>query len=88
MISDPNYDALYTQALAATSVAQVQQILMQTNQLIAQQHYVISSLQPTGYSFVQPWLKGGYVGQYGSLWNWWTESSVFLRGSVVGLIKI
>jgi len=81
MISDPNYDALYTQALAATSVAQVQQILMQTNQLIAQQHYVISLLQPTGYSFVQPWLKGGYVGQYGALSGTGGPSLLYFYGA-------
>jgi ABC-type transport system substrate-binding protein len=62
MTSDPTYDALYTQALAATSTDQVKQLLTQANQYVAQQHWVISLLQPNLYELVQPWLKG-YTGQ-------------------------
>jgi peptide/nickel transport system substrate-binding protein len=62
IVRDTVYDAFYTKALAVTTVDQVKQIVSDCNKYIAQQHYVISLLQPMYYSLVQPWLKG-YNGQ-------------------------
>jgi peptide/nickel transport system substrate-binding protein len=62
VISDPNCDNLYAQTLAATTVEQYQKIFNQFNQYVAQQHFVISLLNPTFYYFYQPWLHG-FMGQ-------------------------
>jgi len=62
MISDPVYDAFYPAAEAATSLDGVKQVFANMNKYVAQQHFVISLLQPMTYSLVQPWLKG-YNGQ-------------------------
>jgi ABC-type oligopeptide transport system substrate-binding subunit len=62
MTNDPAYDAFYTQALAATSVDQVKEALKGQNLYVAQQHYVISLLNPSSFNLSQPWLKG-YLGQ-------------------------
>ena len=76
-IKDPNFDALTAAAYAATTIAQVQQIIQQESLLVAQQHYVVSLLQPTVFSFAQPWLKGGYVGQYGAVTGNWGPTLLF-----------
>jgi peptide/nickel transport system substrate-binding protein len=68
MVSDPGYDALYAQAMAATSTDSAKQIMKNVNEYVAQQHYVISLLQPVTFSLVQPWLKG-YSGQYGATYG-------------------
>jgi len=65
-VSDPKYDAFVTQALAATSVDQVKQILLSENTYVAQQHYMISLLQPNLFNFTQPWVHG-YTGQLQSV---------------------
>jgi len=64
-VSDPVLDAFYNQALAATSIDQVKQLLMDANKYAAQQHFLISLLPPNQYAFCQPWLKG-YNAQNGS----------------------
>jgi peptide/nickel transport system substrate-binding protein len=58
MVNDPTFNAFYTQALAATSTAQVKTILTAANLYVAQQHFVISLLQPYQYALTQPWMKG------------------------------
>lgn len=63
MVSDPNYDALYTEALAATTTDQVKSIVKEGNELVSQQQYSISLLNPSNFEVYQPWLKG-YAGQY------------------------
>jgi len=65
MVNDPIFNAFYNQALAATTTSQVKTILMNANQYVAQQHFVISLLDPTLFNFCQPWIKG-FNGQYGS----------------------
>jgi peptide/nickel transport system substrate-binding protein len=65
-VNDPKFDANITATAAATTVDQVKQILIDDNKLVAQQHFVISLLQPKVYGFNQPWLKG-YNGQYGAI---------------------
>jgi peptide/nickel transport system substrate-binding protein len=65
MVSDPVFDAFYNQALAATTVDQVKQVLLAANKYVAQQHFVISLLQPVQFDLCQPWLKG-YNAQYGA----------------------
>ena len=66
MINDPVFNAFYTSAMAATSTDEVKQIVIDANKYVAQQHFVISLLQPTLYSLYQPWLEG-YSSQYGAV---------------------
>ena len=66
LVSDPVFDAFYTKALAANSIDGVKQQLKDANLYVAQQHFVISMLQPMTYSLCQPWLKG-YTGQADSV---------------------
>ena len=65
MVNDPVFNAFYPQALAATTVDQVKQVLIDANKYVAQQHFVISLLQPVSFNLCQPWLKG-YNAQYGA----------------------
>ena len=55
MVSDPNYDALVTQSLTASTTDAYKAIMQQVNQLVAQQHYVISICQPELFTAYQPW---------------------------------
>jgi peptide/nickel transport system substrate-binding protein len=73
MVFDSYFDKAYAQALAATSVDQVKQILKDENEYMARQHEVISLLQPMSFSLSQPWFKG-YVGQYGATYGSWGPS--------------
>jgi peptide/nickel transport system substrate-binding protein len=66
MVSDPVFDAFYTKALAANSIDGVKQVLKDANAYVAQQHFVLSMLQPMTYSLCQPWVKG-YNGQADSV---------------------
>ena len=66
MIADPKIDGWYAQALNATSVDQVKQILHDEDQYIAQQHYLISLVDPNNFYLYQPWLNG-YSGQSGAV---------------------
>ena len=66
MVSDPTFDAFYTQAIAATTTAQVMSIVQQANEYVAQQHFVISLLQPYQYALYQPSLHG-FNDQYASI---------------------
>jgi ABC-type transport system substrate-binding protein len=58
MVSDPIFDAFYTQAMNATSTDHVKQVLKDANEYVAQKHFVISLLAPNLFGFCQPWLKG------------------------------
>jgi peptide/nickel transport system substrate-binding protein len=69
MINDPVFNAAQPDAMAATTINQVKQIVQATNEEVAQQHYVISLLPPPTYSFYQPWLKG-FDAQYCATWGW------------------
>ena len=66
VVSDPNFDTFYTQALAATTTSQVQAILTAANEYETQHHFVISLLQPYQYALCQPWLIG-FNDQYASI---------------------
>ena len=66
VVADPVYDAFYTKALGVTSTADLKQVLTDCNKYVAQQHFVVSLLQPMVYSFNQPWLKG-YNAQYSAV---------------------
>jgi len=66
MISDPVFDAFFPNGMAATSVDQVQQILKNCDEYVAEQHFAISLIQPNLFALYQPWLKG-YNGQFGSI---------------------
>jgi len=63
MISDPVIDAWQSEAMAATDVDGIKQVLIDANKYIAQQHVAISLLQVTVFGLYQPWLKG-WTGQY------------------------
>ena len=58
MVSDPNYDALVTQSLSASTTDAYKAVMQKVNQLVAQQHYAISICQPQLFTVTQPWLKG------------------------------
>jgi peptide/nickel transport system substrate-binding protein len=60
--SNAAFDALFPEALAATSVDQVKTLLTQANEIVSQQQFVISLLNPSSFNVYQPWLNG-YAGQ-------------------------
>jgi ABC-type oligopeptide transport system substrate-binding subunit len=66
VVNDPTFNAFYTQALAATSTAQVQAAVTAANLYVAQQHFVISLLQPYQFALYQPSLEG-FNDQYSSI---------------------
>ena len=68
MVSGTGFDAFYPEALAATNVGQIQQVLQQANLYVAEQHFVVALCQTTVVSLYQPWLKG-YDGQDHSLYG-------------------
>jgi hypothetical protein len=68
-IDDATFNAALPNAMAATTVAGVKQIVQNLNEYVAQQHFVISLLVPPTYSFCQPWLKG-FDAQYGATWGY------------------
>jgi len=68
-IDDATFNAALPNAMAATTVAGVKQIVQNLNEYVAQQHFVISLLVPPTYSFCQPWLKG-FDAQYGASWGY------------------
>ena len=57
-VNDPTWNNLYAQALAATTVAQTQQIVVQANQYEAQQQWNVSLPNPSDLAVCQPYLKG------------------------------
>lgn len=62
MVNDPVFDAFYTNAMAASSIADYQKQLVDANKYVAEQHYTVSLLQPNVYGVFWPWFKG-YNGQ-------------------------
>lgn len=60
--SSTAFDALFPEALAATNVGQVKTLLTQACQIVSQQQFVISLLNPSSFNVYQPWLNG-YAGQ-------------------------
>ena len=65
MVSDPKIDGWYSAALNATTVDQIKQIVHDENQYVAQQHYLISLVDPNVFFLSQPWVVG-FNGQYGA----------------------
>jgi ABC-type transport system substrate-binding protein len=57
-VNDPTCTNFNNNAIAATSVAQVQQLLHDENLYIATQHFVVSLAQPSTFNMVQPWIMG------------------------------
>ena len=66
LVNDPTFNSFLPKALAVTTVSDAKQVVSAADEYTAQQHYVISLLQPNLYNLYQPWLKG-YNGQYQSL---------------------
>jgi len=58
MVNDPVFNAFYTDALAAASVDEVKQILVDANKYVAQQHFAVCLLVPKNFALYQPWFKG------------------------------
>ena len=61
LVNDPVMTNFNNQAIAAQSVAAVQQLLHDANLYVAQNHFAISLAQPSTFNMVQPWI-GGAVG--------------------------
>ena len=57
-VNDPAWDGLYAQALAATSLAETQRLVVAGNKYEAEQQWEISLPTPSTFSVYQPWLKG------------------------------
>jgi len=70
LVNDPIVNAYYPTAVADTNVADIQKIVQNANEYIAQQVYALSLVAPVGYSFVQPQLKA-YNGQNGAISSGW-----------------
>jgi len=66
VVSDPAFDAYYTKSLTATTTDEVKSLLMDCNEYVVKQHYVISLIQPMAFNLCQPWLNG-FNAQYGSM---------------------
>jgi peptide/nickel transport system substrate-binding protein len=58
MVNDPNMINFNNEAIAAQSIAAVQQLLHDANLYVAQQHFAISLAQPSTFNMVQPWIMG------------------------------
>ena len=63
LVNDPVMTKFNSDALAAQSVAAVQQLLHDANLYVAQNHFAISLAQPSQFNMVQPWIKGNPGGQ-------------------------
>ena len=70
LVNDPVVNAYYPDAVADTNLADIQTIVQNANEYIAQQVYALSLVAPVGYSFVQPQLRG-YNGQNGAISSGW-----------------
>ena len=76
IVRDPVMDSLPGLAAAATTTAEVKQLLKQANELAVRQHYTIALLQAVDFIVYQPWLKG-YYGQSRSISG---KSTAFFLG--------
>ena len=56
-VSDPVYDAFYTNGFAATSDVAMRQIFADANEYIAYHHFAVSMLVKASISLCQPWVK-------------------------------
>jgi hypothetical protein len=65
-VSDPVFDAYYPAFVAATSLPQMKKIILDANERVLRQHYVISLTGSCGFGFRQPWFKGN-TGQSSSV---------------------
>ena len=66
LVNDPIINAYYPTAVADTNLADIQTIVQNANEYIAQNVYALSLVAPVDFSFVQPQLKG-YNGQDGAI---------------------
>jgi len=73
-VSDPNFDALRNQAVAAPTVAQAQAFVIQGNQYMVQQHWAVCLDTPNYFSIYQPWLHGYKRPSLCHIW-WWRHWS-------------
>jgi peptide/nickel transport system substrate-binding protein len=70
LVNDPIVNAYYPTAVADTNLDDIQKIVQNANEYIAQNVYALSLVAPIQYSFVQPQLKG-YNGQNGAIASGW-----------------
>jgi len=75
MVSDPKIDTWYAASLAATNVDQVKQIVHDENQYVAQQHFLLSLVDPNVFFLNQPWVHG---------FNGQTDSTCGASGPLIG----
>ena len=68
-IDDPVLNSASTDILSAPTTDGWKAILLKENQVVAENHYLISLLQTNAFSFYQPWIIG-FNAQYGSTWGW------------------
>jgi len=68
MVSDPVFDALYNKAIAQTTITGAQQVVIDANKYVSEQHFAISLCYPMNFTLCQPWLIG-YNGQTRSIWG-------------------
>ena len=70
LVNDPTVNAYYPTAVADTKLSDIQTIVQNANEYIAQNVYALSLVAPVQYSFVEPQLKG-YNGQNGAIPSGW-----------------
>ena len=58
LVNDAVMTKFNNDAIAAQSIAAVQQLLHDANLYVAQQHFAISLAQPSTFNMVQPWIMG------------------------------
>ena len=61
MVNDSTFNDFLTQAQATTTLADFKAVFKTANERVAEQHFVISLLQPNVYTFYQPWLHGSAI---------------------------
>jgi len=66
LVNDPTINAYYPAAVASTNLSDIQTIVQNANEYIAQNVYALSLVAPVDFSFVQPQLIG-YNGQDGAI---------------------
>jgi hypothetical protein len=55
--------------MVANSVADLQQLMVDANKYVAEQHYAICLTSQNIFFIYQPWIKGGFFGQNQALYS-------------------
>ncbi len=82
---DPEYDRLARIAFSQTEMEPFKRAVAEASTYYASQHITLANTYPDNISAVQPWIKGGYWGQYAvggggmilTLWSrFWVDESM------------